>query len=139
MQKLENMVEKRLDFTPLDKALLSLTKAIDRSNREPEDLEVRDSVIQRFEYSYELSWKMLKRKCEQVVPSPSTVDSWSFKELIREGAERGYIADPESWFEFREARNATSHAYNPKVAERVRLIAEKFLKEANSLLEKIRS
>jgi len=44
-----------LDLTSLEKALSNLERAIIRSQREPTDQEVRDSVIQRFEYSYELS------------------------------------------------------------------------------------
>ena len=50
---------KKLDFISQEKALTSLQKTIERYGREPEDEEVRDSVIQRFEYSYELCWKML--------------------------------------------------------------------------------
>jgi len=53
---------KKLDLTSLEKALTSLQKAIERYGREPEDEEVRDSVIQRFEYSYELCWKMLSKE-----------------------------------------------------------------------------
>ncbi len=44
----------KLDLTYLEKALTSLQKAIVRYGREPDDEEVRDSVIQRFKYSYEL-------------------------------------------------------------------------------------
>ena len=46
---------KNIDLTSLEKALSNLERAIIRSQREPTDQEVRDSVIQRFEYSYELS------------------------------------------------------------------------------------
>ena len=45
---------KKFDLTSLEKALTSLQKAFERNGREPEDEELRDSVIQRFEYSYEL-------------------------------------------------------------------------------------
>ena len=45
---------KKLDLTSLEKALISLQKAIERYGREPDDEEIRDSVIQRFKYSYEL-------------------------------------------------------------------------------------
>ena len=55
---------KKLDLTSLKKALTSLQKAIERYGLEPEDEEVRDSVIQRFEYSYELCWKMLSKQLQ---------------------------------------------------------------------------
>ena len=53
---------KKLDLTSLKKALSSLQKAIERYRREPEDEEVRDNVIQRFETSDELCWKMLSKE-----------------------------------------------------------------------------
>jgi len=51
-----------LDLTPLQKAMDSLTSAIERTEREQPDDMLRDSVIHRFEYTYELCWKMLKRQ-----------------------------------------------------------------------------
>ena len=56
---------KKLDLTSLKKALTSLQKAIEHYGREPEDEEVRDSVIQRFGTSYELCWKMLSKELQQ--------------------------------------------------------------------------
>jgi len=53
-----------LDLSPLQKALASFQVAIERTEREASDETIddmlRDSVIQRFEYTYELCWKMLK-------------------------------------------------------------------------------
>lgn len=48
-----------LNMTFLEKALMSLFQAVTRSKKEPLDLEVRDACIQRFEYTFELSIKML--------------------------------------------------------------------------------
>lgn len=45
----------RLDFSPLQKAINSLERAIVRTKANPSDEELRDAVIQRFEYTYELS------------------------------------------------------------------------------------
>jgi len=44
-------------LTTFEKALLSLEKALEQ----PKNEFIRDSVIQRFEYTYELAWKMLRR------------------------------------------------------------------------------
>jgi len=122
-----------LDLSSLEQALNSLELAVNRSRREPHDDMVRDSVIQRFEYSYELSWKMLKRQLEKDAASPTTIDTLSFKELIREGAERGYISQPEAWFEYRYQRNITSHTYNEKKAIAVYQAAVNFLNDAKQL------
>lgn len=124
-----------LDLSPLEKALQSLEKAVVRSKLEPKDDMIRDSVIQRFEYSYELSWKMLKRQLEKDAANPTAIDAMSFKELIREGAEKGLIQDPEAWFEYRNQRNITSHTYNEQKAATVYQAAVSFLPDAQNLLK----
>ncbi len=127
-----------LDLTAFEKALTGLEVAIKRSKSEPEDEIVRDAVIQRFEYSYELSWKMLKRQLELELPTPSEVDQFSFKELIREGAERGFIDNAENWFVYREQRNITSHVYDEKKAIKVYSFVLKFILDAQKLLRELK-
>ncbi len=123
-----------LDLTPLQKALESLAFAIERTEREKPDDMLRDSVIQRFEYTYELCWKMLRRRLKLDAPSPEAIDEMSFRELIRAGAERGLIDDPLAWFGYREKRNLTSHIYDEDIARDVYQAALAFLPDAKSLL-----
>jgi nucleotidyltransferase substrate binding protein (TIGR01987 family) len=127
-----------LDLSPLQKALASLLVAIERTEWETSDETIddmlRDSVIQRFEYTYELCWKMLKRRLEMDVPSPELIDGMSFREMIREGAERGMIADPLAWFEYRQKRNLTTHTYDEAVAQGVYRAAVDFASDAQALL-----
>ncbi|MBX3023911.1 nucleotidyltransferase substrate binding protein [bacterium] len=123
-----------LDLTSWQRALASLERAIVRSTAAPGDDEPRDAVIQRFEYSYELSWKMLKRHLEQVVPDPGAVDHWSFRTLMREAAERGLIAAVEPWIEYRHQRNLTAHAYDERTARRVYESSRSFIADARALL-----
>ena len=127
----------KLDLTSWKRALASLERAITRSLAAPKDEELRDAVIQRFGYSYELSWKMLKRHLEQVVPDPGAVDQWSFQELMREAAERGLIAAVEPWIEYRHQRNMTAHAYDENKARRVFESARSFFTDAGSLLVEV--
>jgi nucleotidyltransferase substrate binding protein (TIGR01987 family) len=122
-----------LDLTSFDKALKSLERAIVRAQDSLEDEELRDAAIQRFEYCFELSWKMLKRQLEEEVPTPAQVDAMSFKELMREGFERGYIDDPEEWFLFRMHRNIVAHTYDEGKARVVFGSAVKLLPVARSL------
>ena len=124
----------KLDLTSWKRALASLERAITRSTAAATDEELRDAVIQRFEYSYELSWKMLKRHLEQVVPDPGMVDQWSFKELMREAAERGLITAVEPGIEYRYQRNMTAHVYDAETAKRVYQSAQSFIVEARTLL-----
>lgn len=127
----------KLDFSSLKKALESLNRAILRSQNESDDEELRDAVIQRFEYTYELSWKMLKRQIEQEFPTPSEVDRLSFRDLLREGAERGMITDVEKWMDYREQRNITSHTYDEQKAESVYESALSFYDDAKALLDEL--
>jgi nucleotidyltransferase substrate binding protein (TIGR01987 family) len=128
-----------LDISSFDKALLSLNRAIVRAQALPQDEELRDAAIQRFEYCFELSWKMLKRRLERDVPTPASVDAMSFKELIREGFERGYVDNPEEWFLFREHRNTVAHTYDETKAKVVFDSAVKLNVVARALYNAIKS
>jgi len=126
-----------LDLSSFRKALASLDRGVLRAVEAPQDEELRDAVIQRFEYSYELAWKMLKRHLEQVVPDPARIDGLSYRELIREAAERGLLPEVEPWFEYRHQRNMTSHTYHAAAAQRVFETALGFREAARSLLQEL--
>ena len=55
-----------LDFSPLAKALLTLASAMAETATRPGDLLARDGCIQRFEYSYELCVKSIRRQLEEM-------------------------------------------------------------------------
>jgi nucleotidyltransferase substrate binding protein (TIGR01987 family) len=134
------MISKRLDLEPLQKALTSLEKAIDSVSKTVVGTDAyelaRDGAIQRFEYTFELSWKNLKRYLE--VYSLEQVDSLTGKDLFRRGFEEGLISDPEAWFAFKTARNMTSHIYNSAIANDVYNQVGKFTDASNKLLEQLR-
>ena len=98
------------------------------------DLE-RDGCIQRFEYTYELAWKMMRRHL--VVLGAGDAELLGRRELFREAARRGLIDDPERWFAFQKARNLTSHNYDEHKAEAAFAEAQAFLPHAKALLEKL--
>lgn len=97
-----------LILTPLKKALNSLELAI----QQPVNEFTRDSVIQRFEFTFELSWKLLKRYLEMDRPLADD----SVKGVLREAFQRKLISNIEQWFAFQKARNLTSHTYNEETA-----------------------
>lgn len=132
------MGNNRLDLSSLEKAFNSLVKAIKRSQSEPADEELRDAVIQRFEYTYELSWKMMKREMEKNASSPDEIDKMSFRDLFRIAAEKGIISEPEHWFDYREKRNITSHAYDSEKAREVYKSALVFISDVKNLLEELK-
>jgi nucleotidyltransferase substrate binding protein (TIGR01987 family) len=124
-----------IDLTSFRKALDSLDRGLVRANSAPDDEELRDGAIQRFEYSYELAWKSLKRVLEAEAASPDEIDPLSFRDLIRLGVERGLLDDPAAWFAFREERNISSHTYDSDKAAKVYGAALEFAPLARKLLE----
>jgi len=51
-----------------------------------------------------------------------------------ERTERGMIADPLAWFEYRQKRNLTTHTYDEAVAQDVYRAAVDFASDAQALL-----
>lgn len=133
-----------LDFRSFERALAQLEKSLAfvESPLAKQDPGIREqfraATIQAFEYTYELAWKMLKRRLEQDAPTPAEVDGLSFRDLIRAGAERGFVSDPERWFEYRDKRNLTAHTYSDATAEIVLAAARRFAPDARALLLKLR-
>ena len=127
-----------LDFSPLEKALNSLNRALVRAVATPGDEELRDACIQRFEYTFELCWKMLKRQLESELPNPTEVDGYSYRKLFRVAAERGLVQDVEAWFDYRERRNITSHTYDEEKAVRVFEALPAFAGHAEKLLTSLK-
>jgi len=94
---------------------------------------IKAGVIQHFEFTYELCWKFMKRWLEMNV-SPAAADGVTRRELFRLGAENRLIDDVEQWMRYHEARNLTSHIYEPEIAERVYNTAHDFAPDAARLL-----
>jgi nucleotidyltransferase substrate binding protein (TIGR01987 family) len=128
-----------LDLTSLEKALAALDRGLTRSAAAPEDEELRDACIQRFEFTYELAWKMLKRRLELDLPNPGEVDAMSYRGLIRAGAEQGLLDAVEAWFDYREKRNLTSHTYDANKAAEVAACLPAFAVHARTLLKTLQA
>ena len=136
--------DRPLDLGSLRTAVQALANAVDVVSS-PEfaavDLRWRDTlvagVVQHFEFTFELCWKMIKRQLEREVPSPSALDGASYRELFRLAHQRGLISAVEPWFEFRELRNITAHTYARDKARKVAAGAPVLLMEARALLSTI--
>ena len=100
-----------LKLDELKKALYRLKEAL----AVPKSDIVRDSVIQRFEFTVELSWKVLQR----YLKSSGLVEPLTPKNVFPEAAKLGIVKDPEAWIKFVDARNLSSHTYKESLAEQV--------------------
>lgn len=128
-----------LDLSPLERALAALDRGLTRFATTPEDEEVRDACIQRFEFTFELSWKMLKRRLQMDLPNAQELDSMTWRGLMRAGAEQGLIDDIEAWLMYRERRNITSHTYDATKAAEVALVLPQFASAARDLFERLQA
>ncbi|WP_293729349.1 nucleotidyltransferase substrate binding protein [uncultured Actinobacillus sp.] len=128
----------KLDITPLKNAVLRLDEGLVRYELDTSDLQIRDGLIQRFEFTYELSYKMLKRYLEQTSPNPAEFDGMSFQDLIRTGNEKGLLlGNWTDWRRYREMRSRTSHTYDENTAIQVVSSIPQFLEEAKYLVQSL--
>jgi nucleotidyltransferase substrate binding protein (TIGR01987 family) len=118
------------DFTVLEKALSSLESAVVSPPKN--DLE-RDGAIQRFEYTFELTWKVAKRVLED-----SGITATTPKAIIRELGAQSWIESVETWFDFLKARSASTHIYIEKTAREVFAIAQNFPKHCRALIVRLK-
>ncbi|MCR2745191.1 nucleotidyltransferase substrate binding protein [Limnobacter parvus] len=127
-----------LDLSSLQNAVLRLDEGIQRYRQDISDTQIRDGLIQRFEFTYELSHKMLKRFLESTSPSPAEIDALAFQDLIRTGNEQGLLlSDWTVWKKYREMRSKTSHTYDESIALQVVAEIPAFLHEAQYLLQQL--
>lgn len=133
-----------LDFTPLGNAITQLERSLQYATSEAAKADsglfeqLRNSVIQCFEFTYELSHKMLKRYLEETTANPEEFDLGTFQNLIRTGNEKKLLrSNWLRWKDYRQARTNSSHTYDEMKAEAVYAIAPDFLEEARYLYRQL--
>lgn len=128
-----------LDISSFEKAVTRLTEGLARYQQDINDDQIRDGLIQRFEFTYELSHKILKRYLESASATPDLYDGMPFQDLIRSGNEQGLLlGDWPSWKKYREMRGKTSHTYDETKALEVVGIVPAFLAEVVFLRDQLR-
>ena len=131
-----------LELTHLRKSIQSLADLLavaenDGRMEQFSDVErngIRAGVIQNFEVTYELSWKLIKRWLNTYVAS-EVADGVTRRQLFRLAAESHLIHDVDDWMGHHEARNMTSHVYGDERAELVYEASRRFVHDARYLLK----
>ncbi len=123
-----------INLDPLELAIIQLELGIKRVEQNINDELLRDGVIQRFEYTIDLSWKFLQRYLKSELQVEESVIR-SKKDIFREAFRLKLIDNAERWIAHYEARNSTSHEYNQEVAKAVYCQLLLFLPDAKKLLE----
>ena len=82
-----------------------------------------DATIQRFEFCFELAWKLMK-----VVLEYEGSEVNSPRSTIREAWKQGLIADAEAWLDMMEKRNLSAHTYDEHSAWGIyRVVKERYI------------
>ena len=102
-------------FRNFSRAFTLLREALEGEVEDLNDLE-KEGVIQRFEYTFELSWNTLKDRLEY---DGVIMDSFTPRNVIRTAAATGLIADGQTWINMVEDRRNTSHCYDMELLETV--------------------
>lgn len=103
------------------KALLRLKEAVEVSHALNE-LE-KDGIIQRFEFTHELSWKVMKDYAEY----QGYTEVRGSRDAVRLAFQMQLITDVTSWLDMIKYRNTTSHTYNQQDAnEAIEKITQAF-------------
>lgn len=126
-----------IDISSFEKVLSSLEAILIRYEKENFDIDIRDAVIQRFEYTYSLAIKMVTRFLN--LQSNENLPQMTFNEIIRQANQFGLLqSNLIKWTEYRQKRNATSHTYDENVAKEVMAVIPEFKQEAEFLLKQLK-
>ncbi len=78
---------------------------------------IKEGLIQRFEYTHELAWNVMKDYAE--FQGNSTIGG--SRDASREAFQLKIITDGEIWMDMIKSRNKTSHTYNEEIADEIYL------------------
>jgi nucleotidyltransferase substrate binding protein (TIGR01987 family) len=114
--------------------VLKARKVFERFRKDMKTDRDKAGAVQAFEFSYELSWKMMRRVLES-----RGLEVGSPKDTFRKAALEKLIDDPETWFGFQKMRNLTVHTYNKEDLEIVVSVFDSFSKELNTLIDRLQN
>jgi len=128
-----------VDLGPLRRTIGALQEALftyqSRTTDESLRVLLRDATIQRFEFTFEVAWKTLKRFLEENSIEP--IDRLTNRQLFRLGFEQGLLRDSAAWMLYLGRRNLTSHVYSEAIARQVFEVIPQFLEDARFLLAQL--
>lgn len=119
-------------FQNFEKSLMLLEGAL---ALESPDIYQKAGLIQFFETTFELSWKLMKDYLE----AEGFAEVSSPRAAIKKAFETGLIEEGHVWMELLLDRNLTAHTYNEDTADKVeRLIEQKYYPVIRKLYEALK-
>lgn len=113
-------------FSNYNKAFKKLSEAIEyvKNNfdeKEIEDTEevleeiIKEGLIQRFEYTYEMAWNVMK----DYALYQGNSEVGGSRDAIRNAFSLNLISDGDIWMDMIKSRIKTSHTYNEEIAQEI--------------------
>lgn len=108
-----------MNLNKANELYLDYEKSVERLNESlKEDININpvalDGVIQRFEFTFEIAWKLMREVLlfrGKEVSSP--------RMAIKEGFKEKFFEDGDGWIKMLEDRNLTSHTYKQDLAKEI--------------------
>lgn len=106
--------EQKLDS--YHKALNRLAEVVNRYNERGLSEIERDGLVQRFEFTHEMAWKLMMSFCKSQSPEEELFGS---KDSTRWAFGKGLLNNGDVWMDMIRSRNYTSHNYDGVVTESI--------------------
>ena len=127
-----------LYIAPLARAIERLDEGLRRCLLDPSDLLIRDGLIQRFEFSFDLAHKALRRCLTLASSDPKAVEAMDMATLIRIAHQQDVIpGDWPLWRVWHDLRAHTGHSDAEPMGPDVVAAVPRFLDELRYLQRRL--
>lgn len=100
-------------LTTFKNAIARLCEIVDIYKQRPLNSFENDSLIKRFEFTYEMAWKLMMSYEKE----NGITELMGSKDVVRRAFAMSLIENGETWLEMIDDRNKTSHLYDEEMAE----------------------
>lgn len=130
---MERWEQRRVSY---HKALTRLAEIVNEGKRRELNDYERDGLVQRFEFTHESCWKLMKSYAE----FKGLSGIGGSRDATRYALQLGLIANGDTWMDMIKSRNETSHNYDGTVAKGiVEKIVNAYFPEMVNMDEKMES
>ena len=119
-------------FSNYEKALAKLEEAVNHISKDSNDISIdswldemlKEALIQRFEYTHELAWNVMKDYAHY----QGNIDVAGSRDATREAFQLHLITEAHTWMDMIASRNKSSHTYNEVTANEIymKILSEYF-------------
>ncbi len=129
----------QISISNLEKALITLDESYEiLSNNKNDYLTtvLEDAVIKRFEYTLEISKKIMKKVLKKFYDKQE--EELTVNNIFRFMYGYNYISDWERWRTYHEKRNTTAHEYNLEKSRKLLGLIPDFLRDTKELIKNLK-